>query len=153
MHIFFIYKFFSNSLRFKSSFKFTKSRNSVFQVFLNFRYCFRSSFWTVCRNEPCDTPLESYERGTTFICWNSFKIPYSFKLILKNRAADDEWQRPFFAKFLQTAGRNDSNDTALERYRWYATLWCRTLSNSLLFKSSFKFTEMRTLFFATPKST
>ena len=31
-------------------------------------------------------------------------------------------------KFLQTAGRNDSNDTLLERYRRDTTFSCRTLS-------------------------
>ena len=40
-----------------------------------------------------------------------------FLVNFENRAADDEWQRPFFVKCLRTAGRNDSNDTPLERYR------------------------------------
>ena len=43
-------------------------------------------------------------------------------------AAAVEWQRPFFTKFLQTAGRNDSNDTPLERYRRDGTFSCRTHS-------------------------
>ena len=34
----------------------------------------------------------------------------------------------FFAKFLQTAAQNDSNDTPLERYQRGATFACRTLS-------------------------
>ena len=34
----------------------------------------------------------------------------------------------FFAKFLRTAGRNNSNHTLLERYRREATFLCRTLS-------------------------
>ena len=33
-----------------------------------------------------------------------------------------------FCEFLQTAGRNDSKDMPLERYRRDATLLCRTLS-------------------------
>ena len=56
---------------------------TFFQIFCNFRYYFRSSFWTVCRNEACNMPLESYRQGATFICRNGFEIPYSFKLILK----------------------------------------------------------------------
>ena len=45
-HLFHIYYFFSNSLRFKSSFKFSKSRNSVFSiiVFYNFRTVFAPVF-------------------------------------------------------------------------------------------------------------
>ena len=42
--------------------------------------------------------------------------------------ADDEWQLLVFTNFLQTAARNDSNDTSLERYRRGATFSCRTLS-------------------------
>ena len=75
-HLFRIY-YFSNSLRFKSSFEFTKSRK-FFEFFQIFRYCFHSSFLTVCRNKACNIPLESYERGATFICWNVFEIPYGF---------------------------------------------------------------------------
>ena len=70
--IFFISIIFSNSLRFKSSFKFTKSRNSVFYFFLNFRYCFRSIFLTVCRNKACNMSLESYGQGANFSYWNVF---------------------------------------------------------------------------------
>ena len=40
----------------------------------------------------------------------------TFLVKFENRAADYEGQWPFFVKFLQTAGRNDSNDTPLERY-------------------------------------
>ena len=46
----------------------------------------------------------------------------------ENRAADFERQRPFFTKFLQTAGRNDPNSTPLERYRRDAAFSCRTHS-------------------------
>ena len=115
--IFYIYKYFSNSLWFKSSFKFTKSRNSVFQNFSNYWYCFHSSFLTVYRNKACNIPLKSYGRGATFICWNDFEIPYDFLVNFVNCAADYEGKHQFFMKFLQTAGRNDSNDTPLERYR------------------------------------
>ena len=51
-----------------------------------------------------------------------------FLCIFENRAADNERQRSFFAKFLQTAHRNDSNDASLERYRRDATFSCRILS-------------------------
>ena len=54
-----------------------------FNFFSKFRYCFRFSFLTVCRNDACNTPLKSYGRGTTFICGNVFEISYGFKLILE----------------------------------------------------------------------
>ena len=41
---------------------------------------------------------------------------------------DDEWQWPFFAKFLQIDCRNDSNDMSLDRYRRDVTFSCRTHS-------------------------
>ena len=56
-----------------------------------------------------------------------FLASLRFLVNFENRATDDERQRPFFAKFLQTAGRNDSNYTPLEIYRRDTTFSCRTL--------------------------
>ena len=50
-----------------------------------------------------------------------------FLVKFENRAADYEGQWPFFVKLLQNVGRNDPNDTPLERYRRDATFSCRTL--------------------------
>ena len=122
MHIFFISITFSNSLRFNSRFKFTKFWNSVFQKNSNFWNYFGSTFWTVCRNEVCDTPLESYERGATFICCNVFEIPYGFKLILKIVRMTTGGSSRFSWIFLQTAGRNDLNYSD----KWFEKIYRKT---------------------------
>ena len=72
---------------------------------------------TAGRNDSNDTPLESYGQGATFICWNIFEIPYSFKLILKivRRRTSDSGR--FLRNVYKPVCRNDSNDMPLERYR------------------------------------
>ena len=48
-----------------------------------FRYCFRSNFLTVCRNEVCNIPLKSYGLGATSTCWTLFEIPHGLRVVLK----------------------------------------------------------------------
>ena len=47
---------------------------------------------------------------------NTFRDSTRFKSSFENSAPDDEWQRPFFRVFFETARRNEANDTPLERY-------------------------------------
>ena len=79
----FICIIFSNSLWFKSSFKFTKSRNSVFQKKSNFRYCFLSIFWIVCRNEAYNILLDSYVKCAASSCWTLFDIHRGLRAVSK----------------------------------------------------------------------
>ena len=71
----------------------------------------------------------------------------------ENRAADYERQWPFFEKFLQTAGQNDSNCTLLERYHRDTTFSCRTLPLIPYgLRAILKLRKCGHCFFATPKS-
>ena len=47
---------------------------------------------------------------------NTFRDSTRFKSSFENGAADDEWQQVFFRVFVQTACRNEANDTLLDRY-------------------------------------
>ena len=125
--IFFISIIFSNPLRFKSSFKFSKSRNCVFSNLLQFLVLFLLQFLNRLSKQDVWYAVGKLRTRRNFHMLKCFWYSLWFLVNFENRAAAEERLRPFFVKFSQTAARNYSNYTALERYRRGATFSCRTL--------------------------